>query len=75
MCMMFCLHVYVCTMCMASAGRANEGVEYAVTEVTDSYEPLSAGCWELMNMVLCQSSSALNHRPVSPVHPSLEAMV
>lgn len=52
-----------------------EGVEYAVTEVTDSYEPLSAGCWELMNMVLCQSSSALNHRPVSPVHPSLEAMV
>ena len=63
---MFCLYVYLCTMCMECPHRPEEDAGSPGTGVTDGYEPWSWR-WEL-NPGLCKSSSALTHWAIIYIH-------
>lgn len=59
----FCLHVFMCILCMQCLWRPEESSGFPWTGVTDGCE-LPCGYWE-SNLVLCNSSSALKSWAIS----------
>ena len=70
---MFCLHVYLCTICMSGASKFRGSISSPGTRVMAGYRQLCA-CWEL-NPGPLQGTSALNYQAISPAPQIRQSLI
>lgn len=60
----FCLHVYLCTVCMLVSGMSEDNSVSSETGFTDGHEPTCC-CCKLNLGPLQEQKNAFNHRAIS----------